>query len=111
MVPPIPCSASLIQVALAGAGGAVGILVGNPADVVNVRMQNDMRLPPGQRLGYRNVLHGLWTIAKVEGPGALVKGLQANIPRSMLINIGQVSRELRYCDITKHVYMCYVTSG
>eukprot|EP00116_Pleurobrachia_bachei_P012790 sb/3473052/ len=54
-------------------------------------MQNDMRLPTSQRLGYRNVIHGLFSIATKEGPGALFKGLQANIPRSMMINIGQVA--------------------
>ena len=64
---------------------------GNPADVVNVRMQNDMRLPVAQRVGYRHVFHGLTTIVRVEGVAALYRGLQANIPRSILINIGQVA--------------------
>ena len=64
---------------------------GNPADVVNVRMQNDMRLPVAKRLGYRNVFHGLATIVRSEGVLALYRGLQANIPRSILINIGQVA--------------------
>lgn len=34
---------------LAGLGGFAGGFVGNPADLVNVRMQNDMKLPPDQR--------------------------------------------------------------
>jgi len=79
------------KVALAAMGGAIGILAGNPADVVNVRMQNDMRLPVAQRVGYRHVFHGLATIVRVEGVLALYRGLQANIPRSILINIGQVA--------------------
>lgn len=54
-------------------------------------MQNDMRLPVPQRVGYRNIFHGLTCIVKQEGVPALFRGLQANIPRSMLINIGQVA--------------------
>lgn len=34
---------------LAGLGGFAGGFVGNPADLVNVRMQNDVKLPPEQR--------------------------------------------------------------
>lgn len=33
------------KVLLAAVAGAAGGFVGTPADVVNVRMQNDMRLP------------------------------------------------------------------
>lgn len=33
------------KIFLAAIAGAAGGLVGTPADVVNVRMQNDMRLP------------------------------------------------------------------
>lgn len=34
---------------LAGIGGFAGGFVGNPADLVNVRMQNDVKLPKEQR--------------------------------------------------------------
>lgn len=34
---------------LAGLGGFFGGFVGNPADLVNVRMQNDMKLSPEHR--------------------------------------------------------------
>lgn len=37
------------KVALAGLSGACGGLVGTPADLVNVRMQNDVKLPLDQR--------------------------------------------------------------
>ena len=50
-----------------------------------------MRLPVAQRAGYRHVFHGLVTIVKQEGPLALFRGLPANVPRSMLINVGQVA--------------------
>lgn len=37
------------KVALAGLSGTVGGIVGTPADMVNVRMQNDVKLPLEQR--------------------------------------------------------------
>lgn len=33
------------KILLAGASGAIGGLIGTPADMVNVRMQNDVKLP------------------------------------------------------------------
>lgn len=37
------------MVLIAGASGATGGVIGTPADLVNVRMQNDSKLPPEQR--------------------------------------------------------------
>lgn len=37
------------RVMLAGFAGAAGGLIGSPADLVNVRMQNDVKLPAEQR--------------------------------------------------------------
>jgi dicarboxylate transporter 10 len=37
------------RMALAGMAGAVGGFVGTPGDMVNVRMQNDIKLPAEQR--------------------------------------------------------------
>lgn len=37
------------KVLLAGTAGAFGGFVGTPADMVNVRMQNDVKLPMDQR--------------------------------------------------------------
>lgn len=37
------------KVLLAAGAGCVGGFVGTPADMVNVRMQNDVKLPPEQR--------------------------------------------------------------
>lgn len=34
---------------LAGTAGAAGGFIGTPADLVNVRMQNDVKLPPESR--------------------------------------------------------------
>lgn len=45
-------SGFLAKVALAGVAGAAGGMVGTPADMVNVRMQNDVKLPLDQRRKY-----------------------------------------------------------
>lgn len=42
----------LSKVVVAGAAGAAGGFVGTPADLVNVRMQNDIKLPPEKRRKY-----------------------------------------------------------
>lgn len=39
---------------LAGVSGLAGGFVGSPADLINVRMQNDIRLPPEQRRKWDN---------------------------------------------------------
>ena len=39
----------LQRVALAGVAGACGGVVGTPGDMINVRMQNDIKLPVDQR--------------------------------------------------------------
>lgn len=40
------------KIALAGMAGTIGGIVGTPADMVNVRMQNDVKLPAEQRRKY-----------------------------------------------------------
>ena len=37
------------RMALAGLAGAVGGFVGTPGDMINVRMQNDIKIPLDQR--------------------------------------------------------------
>lgn len=44
-----------LSACLAGMGGFAGGFVGNPADLVNVRMQNDIKLPPAQRRKYATI--------------------------------------------------------
>ncbi|XP_008471495.1 mitochondrial dicarboxylate carrier-like, partial [Diaphorina citri] len=44
-----------------------GGLVGTPADMVNVRMQNDVKLPPEQRRNYKHAIDGMIRVYKEEG--------------------------------------------
>ncbi|EDQ88326.1 uncharacterized protein MONBRDRAFT_32866 [Monosiga brevicollis MX1] len=73
------------------AAGGLGGLVGTPADVCNVRMQDDGRLPVEQRRGYKNVFDALFRIARTEGVGSLYAGLGPNVQRAMLMTAGQIA--------------------
>jgi hypothetical protein len=93
---------------LAGAGGS---LVGNPADVIMVRMQADGtnsmsrsfpstytslffvlgRLPEAQRRNYKHAFDGLFRIAREEGITTLWTGTLPNLQRAMLMTAGQLA--------------------
>ncbi|XP_028821556.1 mitochondrial dicarboxylate carrier-like, partial [Denticeps clupeoides] len=47
------------KVLLGAFGGFTGGFIGTPADMVNVRMQNDVKLPPELRRNYKHALDGL----------------------------------------------------
>lgn len=71
--------------------GAIGGLVGNPADVINIRMQNDSSLPVEKRRNYKNAFDGLIRIPKEEKFGALFRGLTPNLTRGVLMTASQVA--------------------
>ena len=58
-----------MRLAMAGVSGAAGGVVGAPADMVNVRMQNDIKLPidSDQRRNYKHAIDGLIRIIREEG--------------------------------------------
>ncbi|CUM68481.1 uncharacterized protein PRCAT00006206001 [Priceomyces carsonii] len=70
--------------------GALGGLVGNPSDVVNIRMQNDSTLPTEHRRNYRNALDGIFRIIKEEKVLSLFRGLLPNLVRGVLMTASQV---------------------
>ncbi|KAJ1558639.1 Mitochondrial dicarboxylate transporter [Cladochytrium tenue] len=71
-------------------GGLAGGIVGTPADIANIRMQDDGRLPPAQRRGYKNAFDGLYRIAREEGAGALLRGWAPNTGRAVLMTASQI---------------------
>ncbi|KAJ3135211.1 Mitochondrial dicarboxylate transporter [Physocladia obscura] len=81
----------LVRIFAATAGGIVGGIAGSPADLVNVRMQIDGKLPPTDRRNYANVISGIIAIVSKEGPFALFNGLSANILRAVLMTAGQIA--------------------
>lgn len=79
------------KVMLAASAGATGGFVGTPADMVNVRMQNDIKLPKEKRRNYKNALDGLWRVYRQEGATKLFSGGATCTARAALMTIGQIS--------------------
>ncbi|XP_065899953.1 mitochondrial dicarboxylate carrier-like isoform X2 [Dysidea avara] len=84
---PISLSVKLCMGAFAGACGG---LVGCPPDLVNVRMQADIKLPMELRRNYRHGLDGIWRVAREEGVMVLWTGGSAVVMRSIMMTIAQI---------------------
>ncbi|XP_073997437.1 dicarboxylate carrier 1 [Rhodnius prolixus] len=80
-----------VRVLIAGVAGAAGGLVGTPADMINVRMQNDVKLPPDQRRNYKHALDGLWKVYHQEGFSRCFSGASTATSRATFMTIGQLS--------------------
>ncbi|NWR82257.1 DIC protein, partial [Furnarius figulus] len=79
------------KVLMGAAAGFTGGFVGTPADMVNVRMQNDMKQPPAQRRNYSHVLDGMYRVLREEGLKKLFSGATVASCRGALVTIGQLS--------------------
>lgn len=79
------------KITLASLSGAIGGLVGTPADMVNVRMQNDVKLPPESRRNYKNAFDGLIRVYKSEGFKQLFSGATTAVSRGVLMTVGQIA--------------------
>ncbi|KAJ3267354.1 hypothetical protein HDU77_000068 [Chytriomyces hyalinus] len=79
------------RIAAASVGGIVGGIVGTPADLTNVRMQADGRLPIAEQRGYKTAFHGLVQTARQEGPMALFTGVGPNVIRAIPMTAGQIA--------------------
>ncbi|XP_059005983.1 mitochondrial dicarboxylate carrier isoform X2 [Mustela lutreola] len=77
------------KVLLGAISGCIGGFVGTPADMVNVRMQNDMKLPPSQRRNYAHAVDGLYRVAREEGLKKLFSGASMASSRGLLVTVGQ----------------------
>lgn len=66
--------------------GAVGSLVGNPADLALVRMQSDNNLPVEERRNYKNVFDALRRTVREEGILTLWRGSLPTVVRAMAMN-------------------------
>ncbi|MFH4975401.1 hypothetical protein AB6A40_002110 [Gnathostoma spinigerum] len=76
---------------IAGFSGACGGVVGTPGDMVNVRMQNDMKLPADQRRNYKHAIDGLIRVVREEGVTKCFNGATMATGRAVLMTIGQLS--------------------
>lgn len=76
---------------IAGLSGACGGWVGTPGDMVNVRMQNDMKVPPAQRRNYKHAIDGLIRVIREEGITKIFNGATMATTRATFMTIGQLS--------------------
>ncbi|XP_033213426.1 mitochondrial dicarboxylate carrier [Belonocnema kinseyi] len=85
---PMPFYQKLV---LAGLSGAAGGVVGTPGDLINVRMQNDVKVAPELRRNYKHALDGLVRVWSEEGFLRLFSGCSTATGRAVLMTIGQLS--------------------
>ncbi|EFW14976.1 mitochondrial dicarboxylate carrier [Coccidioides posadasii str. Silveira] len=91
----------LTLIGMASFSGFVGGLVGNPADVTNVRMQRDAALPPEKRRNYRHAFHGMSQMLRTEGAASLFRGVWPNSLRAL----GMTAAQLASYDEFKQICM------
>ena len=86
------------KIGIAGLSGFIGGVVGTPADLVNVRMQNDSKLPLDQRRNYKHCIEALVRIARTEGVPNLFSGMLMASSRGMFVTVGQLAfyDEIKY---------------
>jgi solute carrier family 25 oxoglutarate transporter 11 len=78
--------------ALAGlASGALGSVLGTPADLALIRMQADSTLPLAERRNYKNVFDALSRIIKEEGVKGMWAGNMPIVGRAMAMNVGMLT--------------------
>lgn len=80
-----------VLIAMASASGFVGGIAGNPADVLNVRMQYDAALPTNTRRNYKHAVDGLVRITREEGWRTLFRGVLPNSMRAVLMTASQLA--------------------
>jgi solute carrier family 25 oxoglutarate transporter 11 len=73
------------------AAGGLAAMVGNPADLVLIRMQSDGLKPKEARANYRSVFDALIRISKAEGIATLWAGATPTVIRAMALNFGQLT--------------------
>jgi dicarboxylate transporter 10 len=74
-----------------GLAGGIAGMVGNPTEVVLVRMCADGAKPLANRFMYTNALNALHRIFREEGMKTFSRGLGPNIMRSVLMNVSQIA--------------------
>lgn len=77
--------------AIAASSGVAGSIVGNFADVVCLRMQNDTSLPPAERRNYKNIADGLTKMIRAEGLRSIWKGVWISSARGAIATATQLA--------------------
>lgn len=82
---------TLSLIAIASISGFIGGVAGNPADILNVRMQHDAALSLHQRRNYKGLVDGLVTMTTEEGWKGLFRGVWPNSIRATLMTAAQLA--------------------
>lgn len=78
-------------IAMSSVSGLLGGIAGNPADILNVRMQSDSGRPPQERRKYKHVFDGMIRMIREEGASSLFRGVGANSARALLMTSSQLA--------------------
>jgi len=78
-------------IAMSSISGFLGGIAGNPADVLNVRMQHDAALPAKDQRNYKNAIDGLIRMTREEGWKSLFRGVWPNSMRAVLMTASQLA--------------------
>lgn len=70
--------------------GGFGSFIGNPCDLVLVRMQSDSTLPEAERRNYKNVFDAFRRIVSEEGITSCWNGASPTIARAMSLNVAML---------------------
>lgn len=76
---------------MASTSGFLGGVAGNPADILNVRMQNDAGLPANERRNYKHAIDGLIRMVREEGVTSFFRGVWPNSIRATLMTASQLA--------------------
>ncbi|KIY47727.1 mitochondrial carrier [Fistulina hepatica ATCC 64428] len=80
------------KLATAGSmAGAIAGVVGNPGEIVMVRMQGDFAKPPEKRFNYKHCFDALYKMVRDEGVSSLGRGMGPNVFRAILMNASQLA--------------------
>ncbi|KAK1777947.1 mitochondrial carrier domain-containing protein [Copromyces sp. CBS 386.78] len=101
-----PASFPLL-IAMATVSGVAGGLVGNVADVLNVRMQHDAALPPAQRRNYAHAIDGLTRMTREEGFRSWFRGVGPNSARAAAMTASQLASY----DVFKRILIKHTPLG
>ncbi|CEF69330.1 Mitochondrial brown fat uncoupling protein family and Mitochondrial substrate/solute carrier repeat and Mitochondrial carrier domain-containing protein [Strongyloides ratti] len=94
------------KIILAGIAGGISGLIGAPGDLVNVRMQNDIKACVKDKRNYKNAFDAIYVIIRDEGFLTLYNGATMAMLRAITITIGQIAfyDQFKYIIISTYLF-------
>ena len=107
----------IVKISISGGAGFFGGIIGTPGDLLNVRMQNDIKVPPEQRRNYKHACDGLIRVVREEGFARLFGGCSMASTRGALMSVGQIAtydtikEQILYFGLLKDGLICHFASS